>query len=144
MGWVDDTFRERIASETEVPKLWDSLRDSIGLAVEEFNRRTAASLDTLERNNCMAMGRHCLRVRRTLGGSAIEVFLDEQNQSLTVARNGLNKLVCGYRLSKDLSQAEFFIQKEGDTPERMLPVEEACRRALKELLFSPFPTAFSR
>jgi hypothetical protein len=130
MGWVKD----RLTNYPQfTPKLWDELKDSIGVAVMEFNDSTSNAADNhLEAKDCTSMGKYCRRVSKAYGAVSVEVFLDEATKMLKIAPD---VSICGYRIRPDRAAAEFF----KDTPEGPfgIPVEEACRMAIEEFIFKP-------
>lgn len=138
MGWVQDRFREQAAVAKYLPILWAQMRDSIGIAVEEFNQGTAGTVDGASAVDCRAMGRFCRRVTKTTG-QILEVYLDEPNHLLkTAAEQGADEVVvCAYRWSAERGGMEFVRESEG-VPAEPMSAERACELALSPFLF---PTA---
>jgi hypothetical protein len=137
MGWVGNRIRETEELPKHLPSLWNSMRDSIGMAVSEFKQRYAsdAAEEHLSAVDCSAMGRFCRRVTKAFGSVAIEVFLEEKAGTLnTSAWMGLpSSTVCRYRLAAGKAEAEFFT--DGADGPRTLHVEGACRMALESFIF---------
>jgi hypothetical protein len=131
MGWVGDKFQNDSDFKTFTPQLWNAVRDSIGVAVEEFNAHTSdASFKHLEATDCTSMGTYCRRITR--GASSIEVFLNDRTRTLGVKMDAATrKEVCGYRIKEDRTGAEFFFKSTGDA----MDVEIACRVALEVFIF---------
>jgi hypothetical protein len=136
MGWVKDRFDEQAVYAVEVPRLWNRMRDSIGVAIREFNERTTGTPNSLDRTDCRDKGGYCTRILKAVDNSSIEVYLDERSQSLNASRGGHTAAgkICGYRITEDRKGAEFFVQDaEGNA--RALTVDDACEMALSEFIF---------
>jgi hypothetical protein len=143
MGWVKDKFNEHLAYAAETPKLWNRVRDSIGEAVVEFNEGTTGTGNTLDHTDCMAKGKYCTRIHKAIDNSSIEVYLDEDNRSLNILRQGLmaSGEICRYRITEDHKGAEFFVKEPHETALRTISVEQACQMAIAEFIFTPFPAS---
>ena len=141
MGWVKDRFDEQAVYAAEVPRLWNRLRDSIGVAMSEFNERAGGTPNTLGRTDCRAKSDYCTRILKSIDNSSIEVYLDERSQSLNASRGGHTAAgkICGYRITEDRKGAEFFVQEPHETALRAISVDEACQKAIAEFIFTPFP-----
>jgi hypothetical protein len=140
MGWVEQEFIDEQTYRQGVPALWDAIRDSIGLAVAEFNERLDG-LQKITAADCTARGRWCRRISKA-DGSNIEIFFDEADRTLRTSTNSAEQpsLVCSYRLKKDRSGLELYCDSpDGTSP---LSVDEGCRVALRSFLFIPFPKMF--
>jgi len=136
MGWVEDEFQERSDYEQFVPQLWNAMRDSIGVAVTEFNKHTSdAATNHLTAGDCTAMGKYCRRVAKRFGSVSVEIFLEEKEKALKTSTDPAQPAnpICGYRIKADRSGAEFFENRtEGSVG---ISTEDACRRALKQFIF---------
>ena len=131
MGWVEDRFQNDSDFKTFVPQLWNAMRDSVGVAISEFNAHTSdASSKYLEAKDCASMGSYCRRVSKGAGPNSIEVFLQEKKRLLEVKSDGIMP-ICGYRIKADRSGAEFFLVPTGDP----ISVDEACQIALEKFIF---------
>src|SRR5580700_7445231 len=135
MGWVEKRFTEELAYTNGIEALWNAVRDSVAVAVQEFNKRTNAGVI---RNDCRARGQYCIRVAK--GGpkfSSIEIFLDEEERWVKASvpsEPETVQRVCGYRLKKDAPSLEFFrTDSTGDNPS--LSVDDVCELALGDFLF---------
>jgi hypothetical protein len=132
MGWVEDEFLDRAAYGRLTPRLWDSVRDSVGQSVIEFN--TTMGSQFVELQGCTARGTFCFRIHNIDRDNNIEVFLDTGDLSLKAAvGRGKAIRVSSYRLMTGRSALEFF----GD--EGPLAVDQVCKKAISEFLFAPFP-----
>jgi hypothetical protein len=133
MGWVDDRFQNDADLKKFVPQLWDAMRDSIGVAISEFNAHSEdASKKYLEAKDCTSMGTYCRRVTKGSGPTCIEVFLQEKKRTLALRQDGgTHQKVCEYRIKRDRSGAEFFFDGTGNPIE----VDDACRMALEIFIF---------
>ncbi len=139
MGWVDDRFKDQLAYQSGVPKLWNKVRDSVGLSVIEFNERTGGTPNVLDRTDCQSQAKYCIRFHKALDNASLEFFLDEGKRSLKTSRDSSITTICVYRLTGDRSEIELF----SESLEQVLSVEDACRTALHDFIFTPFPTPFS-
>jgi hypothetical protein len=54
MGWVENTFADELAHMESIGTLWNAMRDSVGVAVQEFTKRTSGCGITLTRKDCRA------------------------------------------------------------------------------------------
>jgi hypothetical protein len=132
MGWV----RERIESEVTIAKsimpLWNTLRDSIGTTVTEYNALTIGS--EVNRLDCQARAVPCIRVQKS--GAFIEIFLSESDGKVksAVGATCADREICGYRVNGNRTGLEFF---EGDN---ILSADDVAQRALEDFLFVPPPT----
>ncbi len=140
MGWVEDTFLEHQAYERETPNLWNKVRDSVWQSEAEFNARTKGSIDNLDVSDCTANGRFCLRLHKSVSDSILELFLDEKQRCLKIS--GLSKPICSFHLTSDRKELEFF-SKDGESV-RPISVEDVCKRAIGDFLFTPFPIDFRK
>ncbi len=137
-GWVENRFLDHIAYERNIPNLWNKVRDNIGQAVEEFNNRTPLA-EHLDHRDCMARGKHCIRLHKAVDNSEIEVFLNETSRLLkTATGNHSDKTICKFRLTGDRKELEFF-QDEAQA-KTVISADEACESAIGEFIFNPFPT----
>jgi hypothetical protein len=132
MGWVEDRFQNDSDFKKFVPQLWDAMRDSIGVAISEFNAHSEdASKKHLEAVDCLSMGHYCRRVTKGHGPS-LEIFLQDKKRKLMVRQDGATfKEVCGYRIKRDRTGAEFFYEPSGTS----VDIEVACRAALEIFIF---------
>jgi hypothetical protein len=132
MGWVEEKFQNDSDFKVFVPQLWDAMRDSIGIAISEFNAHSEdVSKKHLEAVDCSSMGSYCRRVTKGYGPS-LEIFLQEKKRTLMIKQDGSTfKSICGYRIKRDRSGAEFFYEPTGDS----MDVEVACRAALEIFIF---------
>src|ERR1039457_5705937 len=113
MGWVAQKISDHKTTAESLPRLWDSLRDSIGNAVEEF--KALISQPGVDRGDCRARGAKCIRVWKP--GASIEIYLSPTDATvklapgtITIAESadsGDDKTLCGYRLKEDRSGLEF-------------------------------------
>ncbi|HUA18540.1 MAG TPA: hypothetical protein VMB25_07335 [Bryobacteraceae bacterium] len=142
MGWVEDRFASQTALNQGVPKLWNAIRDCFGKAVLEYNSHVVGTGQELTQSDCTSNGRWCKRLEKRTGSSSLEVYLDISVSSLKMFRQPENimKVICIYRLAKDGSLELFFRALEGDV---VRTPEEACRMAMEEFLFDPFPLPYS-
>jgi hypothetical protein len=67
MGWVEEKFLDKIAIGKLTQPLWDGLRDSIGMAVMEFQHAVPSS--HLARKDCTSRGNFCIRIEKPNGTS---------------------------------------------------------------------------
>jgi len=145
MGWVENTFADEVVYINSIAGLWNAMRDSVGVTVHEFTKRTSGSGIPLTRKDCKARGQYCIRVEKgQQPPSSVEVFLDEQDKTLKVSlpdEPERARLVCGYRLKADRSGLEFFDVVDGTASQ--LSTEAACEKALRDFLFMPFPRVFA-
>ena len=119
MGWVEDEFLDHAAYERLTPRLWDSVRDSSGQAVHEFNVRMGG-VAVFQLKDCTARGPHCLRIQKTGEKPSIEVFLDTGDRSFKAAAgSGKARRICGYRLLTDRSALEFFGEEGTSTADQV-------------------------
>jgi hypothetical protein len=149
MGWVEQKIADHLRTKESIVPLWNSLRDSIGEAVTDF--QLAVHTPGVSHGDCRARGRLCIRVQKP--GRFIEIFLPENDQTVQSApgvtelngpiEDGTIQEICRYRLNKDRSGLEFFIQNDrGET--EVLSADEVARRVLEPFLFVPFPTTIVR
>jgi len=133
MGWVEDRFQNEADFKKFVPQLWNAMRDSIGVAISEFNSHMGdKSGEHLEATDCTSMGTYCRRVTRGSGPISIEIFLNAKTRTLTARQDGATLItVCGYRIRHDRTGGEFFLESTGDSIE----VDIACRGALETFIF---------
>ena len=109
MGWVAQKISDHTKTAESLPRLWDSLRDSIGNAVEEF--KALVSQPGVDRGDCRARGSMCIRVCKP--GASIEIYLSPTDATVKLAPgtiavagatdSGDEKQICGYRLKQDRS-----------------------------------------
>lgn len=116
--------------------LSNSLRDSIGEVVVEFNSRVASTTNPISRKDCKSFGQFCQRVEKT-NGEFIEVFFDEENRSVNV-KDEAPRPICEYGLDATRSRLEFF-NVEPDNKRTVLSADLVSRLALEKFLFTPFP-----
>lgn len=134
MGWVEQEFLNRIGLRDHAPELWNKMRDAIGEAVTEYNRRVEGTEYVLSQTDCTSNGELCRRIEKKLDRSWIEVFLDTGDASLKVQRppNNISR-ICQIRTAADGSTPEFWHM---DAP---ASAAKACEMALREFLFNPAP-----
>jgi len=141
MGWVDDRFKREAATSRKIGPLWDSIRDSIGRAVMEYNRHVSGTDCTVYRADCTAKANMCMRLEmRGTKPRSVEVFIDDNEPSLNVY-DGVtkeSKEICRYRLNDDLTAIELYSENP-DSISTILTVDSACEKALSNFLFRPFP-----
>jgi hypothetical protein len=144
VSWVDDEFKERIAINSGTIALWNAMRDSIGLAVSEYNRRVAETDSQLSRSDCSAKSRFCVRVEMKRKDRFIEIFVEENEPVLNVGSQAEqeSREICRYRVNADRSGLELYLKKPDQTTSTITP-EEACKLALHDFLFKPFPVPFA-
>jgi hypothetical protein len=146
MGWVAQKISDHKTTAESLPRLWDSLRDSIGNAVEEF--KALISQPGVDRGDCRARGAMCIRVSKP--GASIEIFLSPTDATVRLApgtnttiaeesESGAEKTLCGYRLKKDRSELEF-CRCNGEA----LTADDVSILALDPFLLDPFPSAYIR
>lgn len=137
MAWVEDKIAEHKLISKSLQPLWNTLRDSIGEAVTEFQLNVHDS--GVSCNGCKTRGRYCMRILR--GEKSIEVFLDLSDRTVKLAiLDGDGVPVSGYRPNGTGSALEFFSIAE-NLPPASISAEEVSRAALEKFLFSPFPIA---
>ncbi|HSR07239.1 MAG TPA: hypothetical protein VLM42_08825 [Bryobacteraceae bacterium] len=144
MGWVENTFADELVHMGSIGALWNAMRDSVGVAVQEFAKRTSGCGVTLTRKDCRARGQYCIRVEKGPQPSSIELFLDEEDKAFKVSLSTepeQAKQICGYRLTPDRSELEFFEVVDGIGCG--LSTETACEKAMRDFLFAPFPRMFA-
>lgn len=78
MGWIKERAADHRATIAFITPLWNSLRDSIGAAVREFNE--TFNVPGVDRSDCEARAMPCVRVAKP--GQFIEIFLSESGQSI--------------------------------------------------------------
>ena len=143
MGWVAQRIQDHKKTEEHLPRLWDSLRDSIGSAVEEF--KALISQPGVDRGDCRARAAKCIRVWKP--GASVEIFLSPTDATVRLAPGtttieesydtGEEKILCGYRLKEDRSGLEF-TSIEGQS----LTADDVSRLALASFLLDPFPSRY--
>lgn len=136
MGWVEDKFAEQATTAALIKGLWNSMRDSIGEVVAEFNTRTSNIVAPISSKDCKAFGQFCRRVEKT-NGEFIEVFLDEENRSVNV-KDEMPRPICEYGLDATRSRLEFF-SVSPDDKRTVLSADLVSKMALEKFLFTPFP-----
>jgi hypothetical protein len=118
----------------------NSLRDSIGSAVAEFD--TSIDESGVSVSDCAARAKPCMRVQKP--GRFIEIFLSPEDRTIrsAVQENGGHSaeevVVCHYRLNSDMPKLEFFVGKEIGDP-RVVSADQVAQLALEQFLFTPFP-----
>jgi hypothetical protein len=141
MGWAEDEFLDNLAYEREIPGLWDRVRESVALAVQEFNARVLGTAHSpVDLSDCSAEPL-CCRLHKD--NSKLVVRLNEDQRLLTTSSNGApGKTICHFRLAPGRSALELFL-KENDvtTP---ISIDEGCKRAIREFVFTPFPAGFRK
>jgi hypothetical protein len=144
VSWVDDEFKERIVINNGLLALWNTIRDSIGAAVLEYNQRVYQTDAQLSMSDCTAKSRLCVRLEMKRKNRFIEVFIDENEQALSLCYQAAQACieVCRYRANADRSGVELYVRKPDQTTDITNP-EEACKIALYDFLFRPFPTPFA-
>ena len=144
MGWVAQRIEDHKKTVEYLPRLWDSLRDSIGNAVEEFKALVAQP--GVDRGDCRARGLMCIRVYKP--GASLEIFLSPSDATVKLAPGtntitgtdaGEEKMLCGYRLKGDRSGLEFH-----GTGGVSLTADDVSRLALATFLLDPFPSEYIR
>jgi hypothetical protein len=139
MAWVSDKISENTVISTKIGALWNSLRDSIGDALTEFQLSVHNS--GVSGKDCKARGRFCIRIEKN--DSSIEVFLDLSHRLVKSGSLDLEeKTLCGYRLDAARQGLEFFAIQDA-LSSSPLSAEEVSRIALEEFLFTPFPTVLT-
>jgi len=140
MGWVEDKFLDKIAIGKLTQPLWDGLRDSVGLAVIEFQEMVPSA--TLRSKDCTSRSSYCIRVERN-NGTSLEIYLDTSAQLVHIGSGADEVLICSYRLNVDRSNLEFYkeISLCGKSSFETLTAEAVSKMALEKYLFDPFPTA---
>ena len=145
MGWVEQEITDYTKTAECLPPLWDSLRDSIGRAVEDF--KALVSQPGVGRADCHARGPKCVRVQKP--GASLEIFLSPLDKQIKNAPGTLaldsthdypeETTICGYRLKVDRSGLEF-CSLTGET----LTADDVSKLALRRFLLDPFPAAYVR
>jgi hypothetical protein len=148
MGWVREKIADYKATQQELPRLWNSLRDSIGQSIAEFS--DSISRPSVSHADCSARARPCVRISKP--GQFIEVFLSTSDQSVKIAsgtitisssmEDGTICEVCRYRLTPDRSKLEFIVTDNNGTDWITADASEVSRRALEPFLFEPFPYGY--
>ena len=105
------------------------MRDAIGTAVEEFNEHGGPD-SPVKRADCKSKARYCVRLEKT-SGNTLEVFLDEENDVLSLSDGSI---LCGFRAVAETKGLEYY-DLGSDEP---IEIEKACRRAIEEFLFKNF------
>ena len=123
MGWVADKIAENTVITKKIEGLWNSLRDSVGEAMAEFQIAVAGS--DVHGKDCKARGRFCIRIEKQ--DSFLEVFLDQSHRLVKSANLDSERTICGYRLDASRQGLEFF----ASDPVAVLSADE--------FLFMPFP-----
>ncbi len=130
MGWVEKRFRAEEAYGVKAGELWDTLRDAVGEAVEEFSERTPKA--PVEASDCQAKGRYCIRVRKVRGPEVIEIFLNEADKTVELQLGAAaSRQLCRYSVNEDCTALAFV----GDMSSQPLSAEDICKQALEEFLF---------
>ena len=147
MGWVRDKIADYKVTQKELPRLWNSLRDSIGQSIAEFS--DSISRPSVSHADCAARAKPCVRISKP--GQFIEIFLSSSDQSIKIAsgtittnsspEDGTIREVCRYRLTPDRSSLEFAVTDNG-TDWIAADANEVSRRALETFLFEPFPSGY--
>jgi hypothetical protein len=119
------------------------MRESIGQSVIEYNARVSDATNEVSVIDCKSQGRFCRRVERKATTTSLEIYLDEAKASLKIFRqpSGLSESICGYRPQPDGSAVEFFLAMSDGVIAKTS--DEACRMAMEDFLFNPFPPQFS-
>lgn len=144
MGWVAQKIEDYKITARSITPLWNSLRDSVGDAVIEFGQ--SFNMPGVDHSDCRARGRLCIRVQKP--GHFIEIFLSESDQSIKLApgimdisgsnEDGTIREICRYRLKKDRSDLEFWMEgKDGEFA--VASADDVAKQALEKFLFDPFP-----
>lgn len=142
MGWVEDKFLDDQAYSDLLPTLWNDIRDSVGLAVREFNEfneKTKGHATTVSAKDCTARPGDCIRVQKNHPSSySIEVFIDVPNRCIRTALStepDKGKSVCGYRLQPGRAALECFMTDKTTRVDSLASIEEVCRVAIGAFLF---------
>jgi len=125
MGWIKNKYLDDKTYLDGLVQLWDGVRDSIGLAVIEFNQYANGSVT---HKDCTARSEYCVRIEKE--GGSIEVFIDPMTRCVKKStKPGEDAIICKYRPRQDHLGLEF--SNDGDA----LGPEEVCKRALESFLF---------
>jgi len=116
----------------------------MGSAVIEYNERMSETDFRLFRSDCTSKSHLCTRIEMKRKGSFIEIFIDVDEPVLKVySPAGTESLeICRYRVNADRSGLELYVKKPDQTTSMISP-EEACKLALHDFLFKPFPSPFA-
>jgi hypothetical protein len=154
MGWVKQRFIEESLYSFPghaVRALWDTFRDSIGLAIEEYNDAVAEADRAISRD-CTSRGPYCVRIRREAKGESWELFLNRENRRLDKSSGPEGQMsICGYRLTQDSKGLEFYsldesfiavpnLPEDASEANMTLTAEQVCEMAIRDLLFDPMPS----
>ena len=130
MGWVEHKIADLQATAKSVTPLWNSLRDSIGEAVTDF--QYAIHESGVKHGDCKARGKMCVRVQKP--DHFIEIFLSEPDQTIqSVIDDGEPQEIARYRLTENRSGLEFSIENI------VVSADDIAKRALETFLFERFP-----
>lgn len=136
MGWVEQKIKDRQAAHRSLHPLWNSLRDSIGGAVLDF--QSFVNFPHIGSQDCKARGSLCVRVEKS-DMSFIEVFLVADDQTIRTARDDAETIIAKYRLDAKRSNLEFYTESEKGAI--TVSAEHVSELALCKFLFEPFPTS---
>ena len=146
MGWVEQKIADYKATAAALTPLWNSVRDSIGEAVTDF--QYGIHMPGVGHTDCRARGKMCVRVQKP--GRFIEIFLSDTDQSIKSASGGTDLTgsredgtildISRYRLKQDRSGLEFYIEGDGGKCV-VLSADDVAKRALEKFLFDPFPAS---
>jgi hypothetical protein len=132
VGWVEQEFLDRIAMRDHAPSLWNKMRDAIGCAVTEFNKRVEHA--AFSHTDCTSNGELCRRIEKRSTPSWIEVFLDVKATCLKVQLPpDLIIEVCRVKANATTGNPEFWYN------DHAISEEKACELAIRDFLFSAPP-----
>lgn len=128
VGWVEQEFLDRIAMRDHAPLLWNKMRDAIGCAVTEFNKRVEHA--AFSHTDCTSNGEMCRRIETKGDPSWIEVFLDVKASCLKAQLPpSLIVEVCRVRANTRTGHPEFWYE------DHAISEEKACELAIRDFLF---------
>jgi hypothetical protein len=142
MGWVKERVADITAYRKLTPEFWNSVRDAIGLAGNEFNNHGGIMPDDrLTSSDCQSKARHCVRVTR--GERTVELFINETERSIHLFLLPEQKTTAIATLGLDQDRKRIKIMtSDADGSLKEITSDQLCELALSDLLFNPLPMMY--